>query len=514
MRQPIVGSAILIVESSDDEFPQLCGQSLIASGAIVRALGIVPSTDSRESLIEGFTNAWTAFCLRASSIPQRESLPVIPTCSAQDAGRAALPTDIVIVIGEVNPRYLPCNVRSLVRIVFRDETKYGPGTIGYQERTAGEPQLLITCTLLKDARAFTLRKVELPIEAFDVSSSLRVKAETAALQLLPDLLRQLESEESLVESSAVSISVPGAQNERGYWREIRHKNMEAIRSPLDPLWRSMVRQLFQAVRLALWALAMPYLAFLRARLERRKKAAITIFYYHGIGNGGENWMMLPLDEFHSQLRYIRRYFTVFSMDEAVARLRSGANDQTGVVLSFDDGYSSCHRNALPYLRMRNVPAAFFVCAKACAEGNILPHDSSRGFDRAKLMTSAQIRDLADAGFTVGSHGNYHENMSQLSGHDLRAAIIESADFLERMTGRAVKYMSFPRGRYSKEAMAVARERYDAVFSAHDGYNLPGRDRFQYLRISNPMSMKVLVPVVNGFHRLRPFAASEREEMRD
>ena len=64
-----------------------------------------------------------------------------------------------------------------------------------------------------------------------------------------------------------------------------------------------------------------------------------------------------------------------------------------IEITFDDGNASDVEVALPALRERGLAATFFVCAGRIGEPGYLDAD--------------QLRELADAGMSVGSHGWDH-----------------------------------------------------------------------------------------------------------
>jgi peptidoglycan/xylan/chitin deacetylase (PgdA/CDA1 family) len=262
------------------------------------------------------------------------------------------------------------------------------------------------------------------------------------------------------------------------------------------------------VRTGLAYVALPYLKTKREQLAAQGRAPVVILYYHGISNAAENWMTLDLVSFHRQIEYLRRYFDILPLDAAVAALRAGTCHRPAVVLTFDDGYASALRELVPYLKARELPATFFVCAAAADGGYTLKHDLDRGFGSVPLMDAVAWKQIADSGFEIGCHGYAHEDMATLDEPQLRQAMITAADTIAARIGRPVRYFSFPFGNrrnMSAEALGVASERFDAVFSAYGGYNIPGQSGpFHFTRFSNPVDIGSLIAIMNGLHRMTPY----------
>src|SRR5213078_1000592 len=111
------------------------------------------------------------------------------------------------------------------------------------------------------------------------------------------------------------------------WKlERRLKRKAARLMPAGPSPAAAARVLLQ------YALALPLLRYHRRRLP------IATFFYHVVTNRPVNHLCLPLHVFARQMEFLTAYYRVVSLDEAVARLASGANDELAAVLTFDDGY--------------------------------------------------------------------------------------------------------------------------------------------------------------------------------
>ena len=264
----------------------------------------------------------------------------------------------------------------------------------------------------------------------------------------------------------------------------------------------------RTVRTGMAYAALPYLKTKREQLAAQGRAPVVMLYYHGISNAAENWMTLDLGSFHRQIEYLRRYFDILPLDAAVADVRAGNRHRPAVVLTFDDGYASVVDELLPYLKARELPATFFVCAAAADGGYTLQHDLDRGFGNVPLMDAAGWKHVADSGFEIGCHGHAHEDMATLDEAQLRQAMIAAADTIAARIDRPIRYFSFPFGNrrnMSAQALSVAGERFDAVFSAYGGYNIPGQSGpFHFTRFSNPVDNGSLMAIMNGLHRTTPY----------
>ena len=62
--------------------------------------------------------------------------------------------------------------------------------------------------------------------------------------------------------------------------------------------------------------------------------------------------------FDTMLGWVKSWFNVLPLDEAIARLADGSLPARAAALSFDDGYADNHDVALPLLRRHGLPCSF------------------------------------------------------------------------------------------------------------------------------------------------------------
>ncbi len=198
---------------------------------------------------------------------------------------------------------------------------------------------------------------------------------------------------------------------------------------------------------------------------------VTVLMYHGIGvpphaerTGGR--YHIPASELDRHLELLARApVSVVTLEEALG-------GREGVVLTFDDGEASCLEAAAAIAR-RGWRATMYV---------------TTGFTGTPgYLTPPQLRELAGAGHTVGTHGDTHQFLSDLGDAALDAEVAGSRRKLEQILGAPVRHMSLPGGRGSARVIEVARRAgYASVATSRLGRN--GRlDPFDLER----------VPIVEG-----------------
>jgi peptidoglycan/xylan/chitin deacetylase (PgdA/CDA1 family) len=144
-----------------------------------------------------------------------------------------------------------------------------------------------------------------------------------------------------------------------------------------------------------------------------------------------------------------------SVGEARARA-----DARVLALTFDDGCETDLLEVAPILREHGFGATFFVVS---------------GFlGRRGYLTPAQLRELAGAGFEIGSHSITHRFLTDLPPDELARELAGSRARLEDAAAVPVRHLSCPHGRWSPAVAAAAdRAGYETVSTSQIGLNGPG-----------------------------------------
>lgn len=92
------------------------------------------------------------------------------------------------------------------------------------------------------------------------------------------------------------------------------------------------------------------------------KARLPILIFHRVHAKRDPLFPGEVDaeEFSAVCGWLRRWFDVLPLDEAVRRLREGRLPSAQLSITFDDGYADNHDVALPILRRHGLSATFFI----------------------------------------------------------------------------------------------------------------------------------------------------------
>jgi peptidoglycan/xylan/chitin deacetylase (PgdA/CDA1 family) len=140
-----------------------------------------------------------------------------------------------------------------------------------------------------------------------------------------------------------------------------------------------------------------------------------------------------------------------------------------VAITFDDGCESDLVVAAPLLARNGFGATFYIVSRWVGR-------------RHGFLSRVQLRELADAGFEVGSHSATHAFLTELDAPTLRRELHDSRRELEDIVARPVAHLSCPGGRVNRRVAEAAREAgYVTMATSRIGVNRPSTDRFALRR---------------------------------
>jgi len=218
---------------------------------------------------------------------------------------------------------------------------------------------------------------------------------------------------------------------------------------------------------------------------------------------------MDAQRFDEVCRWVKSWFTVLPLDEAVRRLASASLPARALAITFDDGYADNHDVALPILLRHGLQATVFVATGFLDGGRMwndtivesirrtgLPALDLRDVPTAGLglhtltslsekrsaidaiirqtmylpmdvrgalvheiaeragaklptnlmMTSAQVVEMRGAGMLVGAHTVSHPILANLDRAAARAEMADSKRFLEDLLGERVGLFAYPSGK--------------------------------------------------------------------
>jgi len=278
-------------------------------------------------------------------------------------------------------------------------------------------------------------------------------------------------------------------------------------------------------------------------------------------HGERHSNVVSTSEFERQIEYLAARYQVLTGPEFLAYLDGTPASRSSALITFDDGYQDNFTAAFPVLRRYGVTAVFFVSTQfvgarenrlwlhradamlATADGSALEEWAERhklgarrtGW-RAALkrlgrgarddalgdlrqfvdgdanvpehlapMTWDEIRAMADAGMTIGSHTASHQILAAASAREVGEELDASRADLEARLGRPCLLFSYPNGTPAdfgfSDLEAVRSAGYACAFTQINGVVNARSPRYALPRIPipAPASQSVFLGRVSGLH---------------
>ncbi len=185
----------------------------------------------------------------------------------------------------------------------------------------------------------------------------------------------------------------------------------------------------------------------------------VVFMSHRFGESKYPSTNITLEQFEAHIHELQSGpYRVLSLPEIIKALRQGSPlpDRT-VGLSIDDAFLSVYTEAWPRLKKSGLPFTVFI-ATGVVDRKV------RGY-----MNWDQIREMASAGVTIGSHTVSHLHMPDANQSKIQEEIEHSNSRFEKELGQRPEIFAFPYGESSLAVQERVKENgFLAAFGQHSG----------------------------------------------
>jgi peptidoglycan/xylan/chitin deacetylase (PgdA/CDA1 family) len=123
-----------------------------------------------------------------------------------------------------------------------------------------------------------------------------------------------------------------------------------------------------------------------------------------------------------------------------------------VLVTVDDGFADFADNALPALAARKLPSTLYVTTGALADRSydcVLPP--------ARMLRSADLAGLEEAGVEIGAHSHTHRQLDLLPEHEVAAELSRSGDLLAQVLGHRIRSFAYPHSYWRARVRSLAGE---------------------------------------------------------
>lgn len=280
------------------------------------------------------------------------------------------------------------------------------------------------------------------------------------------------------------------------------------------------------------------------------RGRLSILIYHRVLSQPDPMLSDTTDavSFRWQMQTVKQCFNVLSLADAAEGLAQKTLPPRAACITFDDGYRDNAEVALPILNELGLTATFFVAThylnggmmfndrvmetiRRIPKGELDLQEMALGRYEIKneedrldvatqiitkikyleprerdevtraiaerlstrlpddlMMTSAQVRELASAGMTIGGHTRTHPILSRISDQEAREEIAGGREDLEAILRQPVRLFAYPNGKpdqdYDHRHVAMVKGAgFDAAVSTAWGVSTIKTDPYQLARFT-------------------------------
>lgn len=161
---------------------------------------------------------------------------------------------------------------------------------------------------------------------------------------------------------------------------------------------------------------------------------VPILMYHHIAVSPiDSRYYVPPDRFEDEIRLLHNWeYTPITTTMLVNAIKNGAPlPPRPIIITFDDANEDNYTNAFPIMKKYGMTGVLY-----------LPYDYIGG---TGYLTVDEIKEMAAAGWEVGSHSLDHPNLTILDQPRLRAEIVDSRKKLQELLGVPILTFAYPFG---------------------------------------------------------------------
>lgn len=140
------------------------------------------------------------------------------------------------------------------------------------------------------------------------------------------------------------------------------------------------------------------------------------------------------------------------------------NGRRYFAVTFDDGFQSILKNALPVLRKCKIPATIFVTVGFLGRKPDWISNPKHENANEIILTEEQLKQISDDLISIGSHSITHPHLAEIDRNKAIRELNDSKKTLEGIMNTEITLFSFPYGSYNKEIIEFSRKAgYERVF---------------------------------------------------
>ena len=152
-----------------------------------------------------------------------------------------------------------------------------------------------------------------------------------------------------------------------------------------------------------------------------------------------------------------------------------------IIITFDDGYNNNYKGAFQPLIERDMCASWFIVSNTIGKISTWFADDTK---QQPMLNSEQLSEMTHKGMEIGSHGNSHTRLNQLTPNEIHSELIESKNTISKIINKEVTSFAYPYGEFNEKTIDMIKKAgYKIACSTRSGKNNMTNDIFKLRRIT-------------------------------
>lgn len=204
----------------------------------------------------------------------------------------------------------------------------------------------------------------------------------------------------------------------------------------------------------------------------------VVLIYHSIGDS--EWSVSET-KFSAQMHWLAYNANLVSLSKLLEKPK---NVGLNVAITFDDGYESIYKIALPIMDRYKFTATVYLNTGWIKESHNEITDELLGhYPGETFMNWSQVSELKNNGWNIGSHGVEHEDLTMLPEQKIKYELEQSKLKIEKKLNSYCNDFSYTWGNYNSEISALVKKSgYKTAVSGEHGPLKENTDKFSLPRI--------------------------------
>ncbi|MPZ54649.1 MAG: polysaccharide deacetylase family protein [Acidimicrobiia bacterium] len=200
-------------------------------------------------------------------------------------------------------------------------------------------------------------------------------------------------------------------------------------------------------------------------VPRWRSRDVIILMYHTVSGQLDLEMDVPFERFLRQMSHLAETGRVRSLNDALARLRTG--DTSGgpfYVITFDDAYRDFHTHAAPVLTDLGLPATLYVPTGFVDNSGSHPVTKPlASHEYPGACTWDMLREHNDSQLiTLGSHTHDHPELTSLIPVEVKVEVEMAIARFEDELGFRPAHFAYPRGKWNPQVEELIRPYHETL----------------------------------------------------